>query len=260
LRWQFTLKTLLWLMALVAAGHGHGASLVGASRVDRSRALNFLPLDDVLLLNGRAGQMSDEDLLRTELLVIRCQRGDRSAFTSIVELWERPLFYYLRRLAPSEAATWDILQETWLRAFRSMRTLRDPRTLPAFLYRTARNAALDHLRYQHREEPLDNRPDDRAASWNHVAAFDNADDVHHALDLLPIGQREALALYFLEDLSLDEIAMLLGVPVGTVKSRLHYGKLAIRKILEGDDNVNERTRFSQTTPGRTGHESGAARR
>lgn len=185
--------------------------------------------------------MSDEDLLRTELLVVRCQRGDPSAFASIVELWERPLFYYLRRLTPSEAVTWDLIQETWLRAFRSIGTLRDPRALPAFLYRTARNAAISHLRDQQRQQPLTNSPDDNAASWDHVAAFDNAEDVHHALDQLPIAQREALTLYFLQDLSLDEIATLLGVPVGTVKSRLHYGKLAIRKILEGDDHANQRT-------------------
>lgn len=184
--------------------------------------------------------MSDEDLLQTELLVIRWKRGDQSAFAPIVELWERPLFYYLRRLAPCEAATWDILQETWLRAFRSMGTLRDPRALPAFLYRTARNAAIDHLRYLQREQPLADPPDDSAAAWDHVAAVDSAEDVHHALDQLPIAQREALTLYFLQDLSLDEIAALLGVPLGTVKSRLHYGKLAIRRILQGDDYVDKR--------------------
>jgi RNA polymerase sigma factor (sigma-70 family) len=49
---------------------------------------------------------------------------------------------------------------------------------------------------------------------------------------LPLAQREALTLFFLQDLSLEEIAELLGVPVGTVKSRIHYGKVAIRKLLE----------------------------
>lgn len=56
-----------------------------------------------------------------------------------------------------------------------------------------------------------------------------------ALDRLPLRHREILALYFLQDLSHGEIASLLGVPLGTVKSRLHYAKLAIQKILlEGD--------------------------
>jgi RNA polymerase sigma-70 factor (ECF subfamily) len=140
---------------------------------------------------------------------------------------------------PSEAETWDILQDTWLKTFRSLGSLRHPRALPAFLYKTARNAAISRLRLHERQEELMSSPEVWAASpSDEVAAFDNAEHVHHALDQLPIAQREALTLYFLQDLSLDEMAALLGVPLGTVKSRLHYGKLAIRKILQGDDHVS----------------------
>lgn len=88
----------------------------------------------------------DEQILQCELLVVRWRRGDRSAFASIVQMWERPLFCYLRRLAPSEADAWDLLQETWLKVLRSIRSLRDPRSLPAFLYRVARNTAISRLR------------------------------------------------------------------------------------------------------------------
>ena len=168
---------------------------------------------------------------------MQCQRGDRQAFAGIVQMWERPLFYYLRRLTPSEAETWDLLQETWLRVFRSIRTIRDPRTLPAFLYTTARNVAISRLRIRVDEnQPMsaDNGAHDCA-----FIAFDDAEQVHHALDQLPLPQREAVTLYFLQDLSLDEIARVLDVPVGTVKSRLHYGKQAIREIINngvGHDN------------------------
>src|SRR5436305_1204998 len=88
----------------------------------------------------------DKQILESELLITRCQRGHREAFDGIVRLWERSLFYYLRRLAASEADTWDLLQETWLKVFRSIDSIRDPRTLPAFLYTTARNAAISRLR------------------------------------------------------------------------------------------------------------------
>ena len=183
--------------------------------------------------------MTDGRMIESELLVTRWQRGDRSAFSSLVEMWERPLFYYVRRLAPSEVETWDILQETWLKTFRSLGSLRDPRALPAFLYKTARNAAISRLRLHERQEELTKSPDACATSpSDEVTAFDNAEQVHHALDQLPIAQREALTLYFLQDLSLDEMAALLDVPLGTVKSRLHYGKLAIRRILQEDDHVN----------------------
>ena len=89
---------------------------------------------------------NDKQMLESALLTVRWQRGDRSAFEEIVRLWERSLFYYLRRLAPSEADAWEFLQETWIKVFRSLNSLRDPHALPALLYRTALNTAISRLR------------------------------------------------------------------------------------------------------------------
>jgi RNA polymerase sigma-70 factor (ECF subfamily) len=176
--------------------------------------------------------LSDRQLLESALLVVRYQRGDRAAFEAIVRLWESPVFYYLRRLAASEADAWELLQETWLKLFRSLGSLRDPQALPAFLYKTARNTALSRLRKRELAE-VESYADEvhDESTGNDISAFDNAEEVHHALDQLPLLQREALTLYFLEDLSLDEMAATLDVPLGTVKSRLHYAKLGMRKIL-----------------------------
>ncbi len=181
--------------------------------------------------------LPDTQLLESALLVVRWQRGDREAFEGIVKLWERSLFYYLRRLAATEADAWELLQETWLKTLKSLHTLRDSRALPAFLYTIARNAALSRLRSREldNESYPENIPDHRADGDG--LAFDNAEQVHHALGRLSLPQREALTLYFLQDLSLDEMADVLGVPIGTVKSRLHYAKLALRNILSpGDDH------------------------
>jgi RNA polymerase sigma-70 factor, ECF subfamily len=176
---------------------------------------------------------AEKEILESALLVVGWQRGDQAAFDEIVKRWERPLFYYLRRLAPSEADAWELLQETWLKLFRSLGKLRDPRTLPAFLYTTARNTAISHLRRQDFQRRDEHSPDAcDASAADEIATFDNAEQIHHALDHLPLPQREALTLYFLHDLSLEEMAEVLDAPVGTVKSRLHYGKLAMRKILE----------------------------
>lgn len=179
----------------------------------------------------------DRQLLESELLVIRFQRGDQTAFEGIVRLWERSLFYYLRRLAPSEADTWDLLQETWLKVFRSIGSIRDPRTLPAFLYTTARNTAISRLRVREMSE-LEPETLDASECESAFIAFESAEQVHHALDQLPLPQREALTLFFLEELSIDEIAQVLTVPVGTVKSRLHYARQSMRQILsDGADHV-----------------------
>jgi RNA polymerase sigma-70 factor (ECF subfamily) len=193
-------------------------------------------------------------------LVTQFQRGDRTAFEKLVHMWERSLFYYLRRLAPSEADTWDLLQETWLKVFRSLKSMREPRTFPAFLYATARHAAISKWRRAELEEKTaTSDPGENSVSDYTFVAFDDAEQVHHALDQLPLLQREAVTLYFLEDLSIDEIAQVLGVAVGTVKSRLHYGKQAIRKIIsDGDDHGEHGKTISRAVAERSIDDAGAA--
>jgi RNA polymerase sigma-70 factor (ECF subfamily) len=182
----------------------------------------------------------DRRILECELLVTQFQRGDRRAFEQLVRMWEQPLFYYLRRLATSEEDTWDLLQETWLKAFRSLEKLREPRTLPAFLYTIARNTAISRLRRSELEDAsADRQHVNGEFAVDDIAAFDNAEQIHHALDQLPLLQREALTLFFLQDLSLEEMSAVLGVPIGTIKSRVHYAKGAMRRILSssGDNHV-----------------------
>lgn len=173
----------------------------------------------------------DKQLLESALLVVRWQRGDREAFAEIAAMWEKQLFFYLRRFAPTEADAWELLQETWLKLLRSLHKLRDPQTLPAYLYTTARNAAISRYRIRppiseaFPEQVIDD------CSGDEISAIENAEYLYQALDLLPIHQREILTLFFLDDLSLVELAALLEIPVGTVKSRLHHAKAALRAIL-----------------------------
>jgi RNA polymerase sigma-70 factor (ECF subfamily) len=169
--------------------------------------------------------------LESALLVVRWQRGDRSAFDGLVKLWEQPLYYYLRRLASTDADAEELLQETWLKLFKSLNQIQDPHTLPAYLYKTARHAAISRMRRRDFEKESYSEDIHHETVYNEIATFDDAEQVHHALDQLPLPQREAITLYFLQDLTLEEISQVLGVPLGTVKSRLHYAKLAIRKIL-----------------------------
>jgi len=186
---------------------------------------------------------TDREILECELLAVRCQRGDRAAFGEIVAMFEKRLFYYLRRICGSEADSWDALQETWLNVFRSIPKLRDQRALPAFLYRTARNVAITRLRARDVlfDESHGQQNGDAAWTDDGTADFENAEHVHHALDQLPVLQREALTLFFLHDLSLEQMAEMLGVAVGTVKSRLHYGKAAMRKIVSKGDHDGRAT-------------------
>jgi RNA polymerase sigma factor (sigma-70 family) len=184
--------------------------------------------------------MSDADLILCEMLVLRCQRRDPSAAEELVAFFEKPLLYYLRRLVRSEDDAWDLFQETWISIFRTVLGLRDPRALPAFLYRTARNHALARLRHREADFRLYAALDASEGSTEPEPTFtcEDAAAVHAGLDKLSLPHCEVLTLFFLQDLTINEIAAVLGIPPGTVKSRLHHAKKALKAVLlEGASHV-----------------------
>jgi RNA polymerase sigma-70 factor (ECF subfamily) len=175
----------------------------------------------------------DEQAIRDELLVLRCQCGEAAAFSELFRQWEQRLFYYVRRLVPQEADAWDTLQKTWLKVVRDIRRLRHPAALRVWLYRLARNTAVSHFRL---ELALRGRLESEVNVGDTVCSeelsrLENAELVHHTLGRLPLSFREVLTLHFLEDMPLLEMSAVLGVPVGTVKSRLYYAKRAMRDLL-----------------------------
>jgi RNA polymerase sigma-70 factor, ECF subfamily len=178
--------------------------------------------------------MTDKERIYCELLVLRCSRGDKGSFEELIRLWENKLFYYIRRLVTSEEEAWDILQETWIKVFQSVGSLKNPEALSSWLYSIARHSAMDLWRDRFadvRTEEIDEDvlaeiPDDKTPD------FDNAERVHGGLDRISLAHREALTLFFLEDFSIEEIASILNIAPGTVKSRLHYAKRALRLVLE----------------------------
>lgn len=183
----------------------------------------------------------DKDAVARELLAIRCRRGDRAALEELVRTFEGRLLYFVRRLVRDEADAWDVLQKTWVRVLRGVAALDDPRSLVPWLYRVARNTALTHARSRGRPpEPLDEHPDPPADDpADGPDGFDDAERVHRALLTLSLPHREVLTLFFLEDLSVEAVAAVIGVPPGTVKSRLHYAKLALRKAVGGEGPRHE---------------------
>ena len=175
----------------------------------------------------------DKDAVARELLALRCRRGDRAALEELIRTWEARLLYFIRRLVRDEADAWDVLQETWVRVLKGIGSLSEPRSLAPWLYRVTRNTAFSHARScEPPREPLEDYPD--ASAFDPAGgAFDftDAEQVHRGLSALPLPHREVLTLFFLEDLSVEEIATVLGIPPGTVKSRLHYAKRALRKAI-----------------------------
>ncbi len=172
--------------------------------------------------------------IELELMMLRCRRGDRSAFESLIRKYERPLFYFIRRIVLSESDAWDALQKTWLRLFQNPPQEGSGQSLKAWSYRVARNAALNHLRDEgiHSSTVLDESACDAVEQESVEFDVFDLEDVHRALDELARPDREVLTLHFLEDLSTQEVAEVLEIPRGTVKWRLHVAKKNLRQRLE----------------------------
>lgn len=179
----------------------------------------------------------DKEAVRLELLALRCRRGDARAFEELVREWEGRLFYYVRRLVATEEDAWDVLQQTWIRVYRGVGSLQQPERLPVWLYQVARCAAISHRRGRRladaHEEQFDDPPD--PAGDDDLDLLDRCEQVHVGLGRLSPPHREVLTLFFLEDLSLEQIAEVLEIPPGTAKSRLHYARRALREVLEREE-------------------------
>ena len=178
----------------------------------------------------------DNAALYERLLVVRCQSGDALAFGELVERYSLRLRYFLRKLIGADAAVDDLLQDVWLAAFRGLPKLVELDAFRPWLYRIARDRAYGVLRHQQRV-PKTSRDVDISTIADDAEPEISADDivaVHRALDTLPAEQREAVVLRFIEQMSYEDIARVAGVPVGTIRSRLYYGKQALRAQLHGD--------------------------
>ena len=167
-----------------------------------------------------------------ELLVIRCQLGERAAFDELVERWYPPVWMYLRRVAGGDEAARDVAQDVWLRALRGIGRLRDGSKLRPWLFGIARRALMDRLRQQYATRG-DSDVDVEALP---AGAFsdDSRDEMtamEDELARLPVIEREVLTLFYLREMSLAEVAEVLDVPVGTVKSRLFRARQLLRRGL-----------------------------
>ena len=183
--------------------------------------------------DARAARTTDED----EWLVVRCQLGERPAFDELIARWSEPVWKYVRRLTNNDEMASEIVQDVWLRVLRGLNRLRDGSKLRAWLFGIARRTLMDRLR-EHYAAPVMSQVDvgDLEVPDDSFAAADDIEGdlaaVEEALARLPVVEREALTLFYLRELSLGEVADVLDVPIGTVKSRLFRARKLLRREVE----------------------------
>jgi RNA polymerase sigma-70 factor (ECF subfamily) len=179
---------------------------------------------------NRGGGYSDyqgvDRVVRDALLVVRAQLGDRRSLTELVERWHVPVWRYVRRMLDRSGPADDVSQEVWAAVLKALPRLREPERFTPWLFTIARRTVVDHLREKYR--PAEVEPD--RAEDPDDAVLDRV-QVEDGLAELPVWEREVLVLYYLQDLALDECAQVLGIPVGTVKSRLFRARRLLRDRL-----------------------------
>lgn len=175
-----------------------------------------------------------------ELLVIRAQLGDEKAFPQLVQKYTRQLFLYCKSFNLDTARCEDIVQEVWLVAFHKLGRLRSAAKFRSWLYGIARNKARQHLDKKMRDELLiQNITERNAQSLPQRPFTEYLKVLPLAFERLSISHREILTLRFLNEMNYAEIAEVIGISVGTVKSRIHYAKVALHEILESIKNERE---------------------
>ncbi len=174
--------------------------------------------------------------LKDEIAILEYRAGNVDALGGLISRWQARIHWYLIALLQDQEAAWDVSQEVWLAAISGFRKRVRVQTFAAWLYRVAHNKAISHLRRKKRLDELEEslpEPVGEAGggSLNPVLAAEEAGAVRECLLELPLGQREVLSLFYMEDLSLEEIAGILDLPKGTVQSRLHYGRMRMKEAL-----------------------------
>ena len=170
-------------------------------------------------------------------LVLRAQAGDATAFDQLLRRHERELFRHVHRMVRDEETAYEVLQETYVAIFRSIRKLRDRAKFRAWCYGVATRVALKTLskRAGRRDtaeilmEPRDQRPlPDSLAS-----AHEQLQELLDHVAVLSPKLRSVVLLHFFEGLTLREVAAALEISIGTAKSRLNAGLVKLREARDG---------------------------
>lgn len=167
------------------------------------------------------------------------------AWDTLLKRHQLPLYTYAAELLRDKNAALDVVQETFAAAVRHIANLRDDARFASWLFGIAHQKCVQHWRHTQRSAEVfsdavadnDNAPHDWPDPDNSdpralLLQREEAESLFALIEKLPPPQRSALLLHVLEDFSLDEIATISAVPVGTIKSRLHHAKRALRQLVE----------------------------
>jgi len=176
-------------------------------------------------------------------LIAQAKQGDLDAFSALYELHKTAIYRTALAISGEKMQAEEILQETFLRAYRHIQKMHDGVSLSPWLYRVAVNLAYDLTAKKKRGTTIVNALIERltmqplASPERKMEERELQDLIYEAINKLEFKQRATLVLFYLQNFSMLEIAEIMDCPVGTVKSRLHYARLNLRKELLADTRL-----------------------
>ncbi len=191
--------------------------------------------------------MPERDSREIDLEKVRAsQAGDREAFDYLMEKYRDVVYSVAYRFARDQDLAMDLAQDTFIRAYKGIKSFKGRSSLSTWLYRIAMNTCIDWTRKQSRSvasqavpeevaeyadsEPITRKPGRGPAKQ--VLTAELGEQIQIAIDALPDYHRSVFVLYEIEGMSYKEIADIVGCSIGTVMSRLHYARKKLRTMLE----------------------------
>ncbi|WP_188456742.1 RNA polymerase sigma factor SigW [Virgibacillus oceani] len=172
------------------------------------------------------------------------KKGDQAAFEDVVAFYQNKIYQHCYRMLGNVHEAEDIAQEAFVRAYVNIHSYDDKRKFSTWLYRIATNLTIDRIRKRKPDYYLDAEikgadgldmysqlETDSPLPEEEVESLELKSYIHHEISELPPKYRTIIILRYLEDFSLKEISDILDIPLGTVKTRIHRGREALRKKL-----------------------------
>jgi RNA polymerase sigma-70 factor (ECF subfamily) len=195
--------------------------------------------------------MEERQLQEDEYLIKRAQEGDQASFNALIRKHEVRAYHYAYRLTRNTEEAADIVAEGFLRVYNALNNFKGQSAFTTWLYRILTNCFLD-IRKRERSRPtvslevnvqtaegeVERQVEDHRPTPDLSLERDERErGVEHAVAMLPEYQRAMIIMYHAEDMSYEEIAAALDLPIGTVKSRLNRARLNLREILVKDEEL-----------------------
>ena len=171
-----------------------------------------------------------------DLLVLSAQGGKPKAFGLLFAYYYKPLLGFAIKLSKDPELAKDAVQDAWVKASKNLYKLNDPRAFKSWIYRLVRWKVLDFLKRQSKESACLEQILHESSIEFVDSQAQEGEVLSHALALLPMVEKQIIHLFYLDELTIAEISVVIEIPVGTVKSRLNRARKLLKKKCQQLEN------------------------